>query len=120
MTAFAKEFTVVMHKREAGKPAREETISKPGDGLKSEVKIFVVDDKKSPVKGVLVTAEFKKGKEKQIVDVGRTDGDGRVVASLEPNKYKFMTSHEDYKNNDESKEVKAGEQYVLTIKVKRR
>ncbi len=120
VTAFAKEFTVVMHKREAGKPVREETVAKPSDGAKSEVKIFVVDDKKSPVKGVLVTAEFKKGKEKQIVDVGRTDGDGRVVASLEPNKYKFMTSHEDYKNNDESKEVKAGEQYVLTIKVKRR
>ena len=121
VTPTANQFTVVMHKRDSGKPAREETISKPEEGgSKAEVKIFVVDDKKSPVKGVLVTAEFKKDKEKVIVDVGRTDADGRVVAKLDPNKYKFVTSHEDYKNNDESKEVKAGEQYVLTIKVKRR
>ncbi len=67
-----------------------------------------------------MTAEFKVGKDKQLMDVGRTDGDGRVVAKLDPNKYKFITSHENYKNSDESKEVKAGEQYVLTIKVKRR
>ncbi len=120
VTPMAKEFTVVMRKREAGRPVREETATKQDDGGKSEVKIFVVDDKKSPVQGVLVTAEFKVGKEKQLMDVGRTDGDGRVVAKLDPNKYKFITSHENYKNSDESKEVKAGEQYVLTIKVKRR
>ena len=120
VTPTAKEFTVVMRKREAGKPVREETPVKQDDGSKSEVKIFVVDDKKSPIQGVLVTAEFKKGKEKQLVDIGRTDGDGRVVAKLDPSKYKFITSHENYKNADESKDVKAGEQYVLTIKVKRR
>lgn len=120
VTPNAKEFTVVMRKREAGKPVREDTPTKQDDGSKAEVKIFVVDDKKSPVQGVLVTAEFKKGKEKQLVDIGRTDGDGRVVAKLDPNRYKFITSHENYKNSDESKDVKAGEQYVLTIRVKRR
>ncbi|MGB5106433.1 MAG: protein kinase [Candidatus Zixiibacteriota bacterium] len=120
VTPFAKEFTVVMRKRESGRPATPDITTKPSNAAKSEVKIFVVDDKKSPVSGVLVTAEFKVGKEKQIADVGRTDADGRVVAMLDPNKYKFITSHENYKNSDESKEVKAGEQYVLTIKVKRR
>ncbi len=120
VTPTAREFTVVMHKRDSNRPVREETTSGSDGAGKSEVKIFVVDDKKSPVKGVLVTAEFKKGKDKQIVDVGRTDADGRVVAKLDPNKYKFITAHEEYKSNDESKEVKAGEQYVLTIKIKRR
>lgn len=120
VTPTAKEFTVVMHKREANKLTRDEPAAHQDDGKMAEVRIFVIDEKKSPVVGVLVTAEFKKDKDKQLMDIGRTDEDGRVVTRLEPNKYKFITAHQDYKNNDESKEVKAGEQYVLTIKVKRR
>lgn len=117
--ASATEFAVSLKKKEAKAP-KVETAPKEDNTGKAEVRIFVVDDKKSPVPGALIIAEFKLGKEKQLRDLGRTDSDGRVVAKLDPAKYKFMASHDNYKDNDESKEVKAGEQYVLTIKVKRR
>ena len=40
--------------------------------------------------------------------------------SLNPGKYKFMANHPDYKSDDEKQEVKAGETYVVTLKIKRK
>jgi hypothetical protein len=54
------------------------------------------------------------------MEIGRTDADGMVSKSLDPGKYKFIATHADFKKADEDKEVKAGQPYVLTIKVNRR
>ena len=68
----------------------------------------------------MVKAEFKRDKKKETIDIGITDADGMVNKNLDPGKYKFMATHENYKSGDEEKEVKAGSPYVLTIKVNRR
>ncbi len=119
VTPLAREFTVLMRKRDASTPKKEEAAP-VADGAKGEVRLFVVDDKERPIGNAVVTAEFKVGKEKEMKDLGRTDGNGRIVASLDPAKYKFYAVHPDFKNKDESKEVKAGQTYVVQIKMKRR
>lgn len=121
VTPLAKEFTVVMRKREGSAPKQTESPPpQSASGSQAEVRIFVVDDKERPIPNVVVTAEYKVGKDKQLDDLGRTDSNGRVTANLNPNKYKFLATHEEYKNKDESREVKAGQTYVVQIKMKRR
>ncbi len=120
VTPLAREFTVLMRKREAATQKQVEATQAAADAAQGEVRLFVVDDKERPISNAVVTAEYKLGKEKEMKDLGRTDSNGRVVAMLAPTKYKFYAVHPDFKNKDESKEVKAGQTYVVQIKMKRR
>jgi len=91
-------------------------------GGKGQVKIVVIDNKQTAVAGVTITAEVQldKKKDKKTVDFGKTDKEGMLKLSLDPGKYKFETSHPDYKQDDQKQEVKAGETYVVTLKIKRK
>lgn len=101
------------------KPARQET-SEASKANKAEVKIFVTDKKNVPVVGAAITAEKKSDAGTELLELGDTDKDGKLVVYLDPAKYKFIAKHIDFKLGDESKEVKVGQTYVLTIEVKRR
>jgi hypothetical protein len=89
---------------------------------KGQVKIIVLDNKQTAVAGVAISAEvqLEKKREKSNVDFGKTDKEGMLKLSLDPGKYKFMANHPDYKSDDEKQEVKAGETYVVTLKIKRK
>ncbi len=120
ITPSAREFTAIMRRKEASKPVEEQVVEKKPDlANAASVNVYVVDDKGSPVTGATVTVEYKK-KDKETKELGRTDVNGRVTAQLEPLKYKFIATHDQYKKEDESKELKAGQSYVVTIKTKRK
>jgi serine/threonine protein kinase len=89
---------------------------------KGQVKIIVIDNKQTAVAGVAISAEvqLEKKKEKSNADYGKTDKEGMLKLNLDPGKYKFMANHPDYKSDDQKQEVKAGETYVVTLKIKRK
>ncbi len=100
-----------------GETGSEETTH---DANMGSVRIVVVDNDRRPVEGAVVMAEYKINGDQKYRNLGRTNSDGEIKADLEPAKYKFVASHEDFKNDDEKKEIKAGEEYIVTIKIKRR
>ncbi len=114
--------TVVLHPlQKTEKKDDKIDVVEPTTG-KGQVKIVVLDNKQTAVAGVAISAEvqLEKKKEKNNVDFGKTDKEGMLKLSLDPGKYKFMANHPDYKSDDEKQEVKAGETYVVTLKIKRK
>ncbi|MCX6831568.1 MAG: hypothetical protein NT028_05445, partial [candidate division Zixibacteria bacterium] len=114
--------TVVMHPLQKKEKKEEKTEVVETTTGKGQVKIIVLDNKQTAVAGVAISAEvqLEKKKEKNNVDFGKTDKEGMLKLSLDPGKYKFMANHPDYKSDDEKQEVKAGETYVVTLKIKRK
>jgi serine/threonine protein kinase len=121
-----KDLTAIMRPKTAEKGtsvAEKQVKQEPAEtskANKAEVRIFVTDKKNVPVEGAAITAEKKTDSGTELLELGNTDQDGKLVLYLDPAKYKFIAKHIDYKLGDESKEVKAGQTYVLTIEVKRR
>ncbi len=122
ITPYVKEFSVQMRPKTASQSgASSETVEQPAkDENSGSVRLVVVDNDRRPVEGAVVMAEFKLDGKDQYRNLGRTDSDGEIRVNLTPAKYKFIASHENYKNEDEKKEIKAGEEYIVTIKIKRR
>jgi hypothetical protein len=114
--------TVVMHPLQKKEKKEEKTEVVETTTGKGQVKIIVLDNKQTAVAGVAISAEvqLEKKKEKSNVDFGKTDKEGMLKLSVDPGKYKFMANHPDYKSDDEKQEVKAGETYVVTLKIKRK
>ena len=113
--------TVMMHPLQKKEKKEEKTEVVETTAGKGQVKIIVLDNKQTAVAGVAISAEVQllKKKEKNDVDFGKTDKEGMLKLSLDPGKYKFTTSHPDYKSDDEKQEVKAGGTYVVTLKIKK-
>ena len=114
--------TVVMRPLQKKEKKEEKTEVVETTTGKGQVKIIVLDNKQTAVAGVAISAEvqLEKKKEKNNVDFGKTDKEGMLKLSLDPGKYKFTANHPDYKSDDEKQEVKAGETYVVTLKIKRK
>ncbi len=114
---------VVMMRPVAKKEKKEEkpAVVESSAG-KGQVKIVVIDNKQVAVGGVAITAEFQPAnqKQKQNVDLGKSDKDGMLTLNLNPGKYKFISNHPDYKSDDQKQEVKSGQTYVVTLKIKKK
>lgn len=124
ITPYVKEFTVVMQptgtrQQESGGSETDTEETSPS-ATQGRVRVVVVDNDRRPIEGAVVMAEYKKDDEDQFRNLGRTNRDGEIRVNLEPAEYKFVASHEDYKTDDEKKKIKAGENYIVTIKIKRR
>lgn len=119
-----KELTAVMRRKGAAQQqAQVDTQAKPPQedthAGKAEIRLFVTDNKDVPVEGAALTAEDRDNDDEEL-ELGLTDGDGKLVVYLKPSRYKFIAKHIDYKLGDENKTVKADNTYVLTIEIKRR
>jgi len=113
----------VMVKREPSTDDESSSDTQTTTGIptgKAEVKIFVTDKKNVAIPGVTLQSEYKVEGGKEIIEIGKTDQDGKYVAYLSPGKHKLIAKHLDYKKGDKTEKVKAGESYIITIKIKRR
>jgi|GEM_PF-2342406 len=115
--------TVVMRPLQKKEKKEEKTEIVETNTGKGQVKIVVLDNKQTPVSGVAISAEVRLEKKKETNNVDfekKTDKEGMLQLSLDPGKYKFITSHPEYKSDNEKQEVKAGGTYVVTLKIKRK
>lgn len=122
ITATQGQITVVMRpliKKEKIEKEKEQPALTSTEGT-GQVKVIVVDNKKAAVEGVSISAEVTRDKKKQVLQLGTTDKEGMLKVNLEPGKYKFITSHPEYKSDDDKQEVKSGDKYVVSLKIKRK